>query len=408
MTPVRTISDAERRARLVVRHHLTADAADATQVVDDLVALHATDPATPHLAVAVRVAGASGPGVSAVRDPRLGERDLADALYERRVLWRLHAMRRTLFVVPTAAADVFHGGVASDVAVRERQHLEERVAVGRTPRAAARLLASAEAATQDALATGEWRTQQLTAQVPQLRTSIPIGSGRWTSQATLGSRLLLVLAAEGAVVRGRPAGTWRSSQYTWARTDVWFDRPDAIVDTERSAARLVSRYLARFGPATFDDLRWWTGWTVARTRRALEAVDAVTVRLDDGGEGYVLADDVDGPGPGDVPTSVALLPALDPTPMGWTSRDWYLGVHRDELFDRNGNVGPSVWIDGRIVGGWSQRPDGSVVIRLLEPVTAEIAARVEEQAARLSAWLDGTVVTPRFRTPLERELRDGE
>ena len=32
----------------------------------------------------------------------------------------------------------------------------------------------------------------------------------------ISSRVLIVLAAEGRVVRGRPRGTWISSQYRWA------------------------------------------------------------------------------------------------------------------------------------------------------------------------------------------------
>ncbi|WP_217998032.1 hypothetical protein [Nocardia paucivorans] len=31
-----------------------------------------------------------------------------------------------------------------------------------------------------------------------------------------------------------------------------------------------------------------------------------------------------------------------PCPMGWRSRDWYLGEYAPLLFDRNGNIGPSV------------------------------------------------------------------
>ena len=38
--------------------------------------------------------------------------------------------------------------------------------------------------------------------------------------------------------------------------------------------------------------------------------------------------------------SVALLPALDPTPMGYVERDWFLGPHAPALFDRSGNIGP--------------------------------------------------------------------
>jgi hypothetical protein len=55
--------------------------------------------------------------------------------------------------------------------------------------------------------------------------------------------------------------------------------------------------------------------------------------------------------------------------MGWTIRDFYLDpAHRDHtrpgtLFDRSGNPGPTVWWDGRIVGGWAQRADGEVVVQ---------------------------------------------
>jgi hypothetical protein len=90
--------------------------------------------------------------------------------------------------------------------------------------------------------------------------------------------------------------------------------------------------------------------------------------------------------------------------MGWKERDWYLDGHGARLFDTNGNVGPTVWAGGRIVGGWSQRPDGEVVVGLLERVPAETASRVAAEAAALTAWLDGTVLSTRFPVPLEREL----
>ncbi|GEL19612.1 hypothetical protein PA7_34490 [Pseudonocardia asaccharolytica DSM 44247 = NBRC 16224] len=74
------------------------------------------------------------------------------------------------------------------------------------------------------------------------------------------------------------------------------------------------------------------------------------------------------------------------------------------MFDHSGNIGPTVWWDGRIVGSWGQRRDGEVVVRLLEDVGAEAQAAVEAAAGRLADQLDGTRVTPRFRTPFEREL----
>jgi hypothetical protein len=90
--------------------------------------------------------------------------------------------------------------------------------------------------------------------------------------------------------------------------------------------------------------------------------------------------------------------------MGWKERDWYLGEHRPALFDRAGNAGPTVWWNGRIVGGWSVRGDGQVPFRLLEDVGADAVAAIEAEAARLGGWLGEVKVLPRFATPLAKEL----
>jgi hypothetical protein len=74
------------------------------------------------------------------------------------------------------------------------------------------------------------------------------------------------------------------------------------------------------------------------------------------------------------------------------------------LFDRTGNIGPTVWWEGRIVGGWAQRPSGEVAWRLLEDVGSDAATAISAEAAALEAWLGPARITPRFRTPLEREL----
>ena len=79
-------------------------------------------------------------------------------------------------------------------------------------------------------------------------------------------------------------------------------------------------------------------------------------------------------------------PALDPTAMGWTDRSWYLGPHGPALFDRSGNIGPTIWADGRIVGGWAHRPTGEINYRLLEDVGRDVAAEVE---VRPHGWRPG-------------------
>ncbi len=90
--------------------------------------------------------------------------------------------------------------------------------------------------------------------------------------------------------------------------------------------------------------------------------------------------------------------------MGWQDRDWFLGGHRSALFDRTGNVGPTLWSDGRVVGGWAHRSDGTIALRLLDDVGAEAAEALAAEAERLAGLIGPVRVTPRFRTPLEREL----
>jgi hypothetical protein len=90
--------------------------------------------------------------------------------------------------------------------------------------------------------------------------------------------------------------------------------------------------------------------------------------------------------------------------MGWSDRSWFLGPHKAALFDTNGNAGPTIWLNGSVVGGWAQRASGEIVIRLLDDVGADAIALIESEAERLARWLGTSRVTPRFRTPLEREL----
>jgi hypothetical protein len=148
---------------------------------------------------------------------------------------------------------------------------------------------------------------------------------------------------------------------------------------------------------------WWTGLGVGKVRAALAQLASAEVDLGDGIVGLLLADDIDVEAP--VEPWVAMLPSLDSTTMGWQSRDWYLGAHRDAVFDRNGNAGPTIWVDGRIVGGWAQRRDGDVVWKVFEDVGAEAIAAVEQKAHGLQQFIGAAVVTPRFPTPIDRLLR---
>jgi hypothetical protein len=75
------------------------------------------------------------------------------------------------------------------------------------------------------------------------------------------------------------------------------------------------------------------------------------------------------------------------------------------LFDRNGNAGPTVWVDGRIVGGWAQRADGTIALRLLTDGGAERRSAVDDAAHALERLLGDVRFTVRFPAPLQAQLR---
>ena len=382
----------ERRARLGVRHRLAAGARidDPVAIADGVVALHGTDPASVFLSAAARMVTPS-------------VQPLERALYDDRLLVRTLCMRRTMFVLAVPMVPVVQAACTDALVAGERKRtlrmLEEAGVAD-----AARLLEDLEKATLAAIQeAGEATGAELGKLVPGLGQKLVVGVGtKWEGTVGLTTRVLFLLSTEQKIVRGRPKGGWTSSQYRWSPMSSWLPPSVTLPTADEARIELCRRWLRAFGPARLADLKWWSGLTLGQVRKALSALDVAEVDLD-GAPGVVLADDLE-PTPAPAPW-IALLPSLDPTTMGWQQRSWYLGDYGKALFDTNGNAGPTVWCDGRIVGGWAQRKHtGEVVFRLLEDVGSDVAAGVEAEAARLTEWLGDVRVTPRFPTPLQRQL----
>jgi hypothetical protein len=135
----------------------------------------------------------------------------------------------------------------------------------------------------------------------------------------------------------------------------------------------------------------------------------VEVAIEGLGDGYLmLAEDAQRLRdfvPPDAPF-VFFLPGLDPYIMGYRDRGRFLASeHRAKVFDRAGNAMPTVWVNGRVVGAWGQRRDGSVVYGLLESVGEEEQALLESEVQRLEGFLGDEFLPPRTHTPFTRALK---
>lgn len=382
----------ERRARLMTRHGLVTPVAGPVEAADRMVGLHSSDPATVYLSMWARVLDFDVPV-------------LENALYEDRTLVRILGMRRTMWVVPTDFASAIHSSSTRALAAPQRRRLVRMLETGGVTRNGESWLEAVSERTVEALdRLGEATARELSEEVPELTSKIRAykKDGSLIGEFGASTRVLFQLATEGRVIRGRPLGTWLSSQYRWSTTANWLGSHFESRDRSGAQDSVMRKWLWAFGPGTELDLKWWTGWPVTQVRSSLERIEAVEVDLN-GGTGYVGAEDADVV----EETSrgiVALLPSLDPTTMGWKERDWYLGGHGERLFDRNGNAGPTIWSDGRIVGGWTQREDGEIIGEVFDDVGADVNRSIESELARLQEWLGDMNVTARFRSPHDKEL----
>jgi hypothetical protein len=387
---MRHVSDDERRARIAVRHALAPAArADTPEAVTRaMTVLHATEPATVYLSCWAR-----GDAIDAA--------DVDRALYRDRTLVKQLAMRRTLFVFPRNLLPAVWPSASARVAGNERARMAKDVVTAGLAADGNEWLDRARGEVLAVLA-GEpagLTAAEIRRAVPMLGFKIQVRSGEvWSAP-----RVLTHLGATADIVRGANTGGWHLSRPRWTVLRNWLGEVPEPWTAADGYRELVRRWLGTFGPGTEDDIVWWLGATKAVVRDALAVLEAVPVSLDGGGSGWLLPGDLDEP-PDPGPWT-ALLPVLDPTTMGWKTRDFQLGPHREHIFDRNGNGGATAWVDGRIVGCWVQDADGVVRVHLLEKVSAAARRSLDAEATRLTTWLGGFRVGSVYSSPAMKAAR---
>ncbi|MBJ7288302.1 MAG: AlkZ family DNA glycosylase [Williamsia sp.] len=389
------VTAAQRRARMLRRHLLTdtARADGALEVAQAVVALHATCPPTVFMSVWARTTGF-------VPD------DLQSLLYESRSLVKQLAMRRTVFVVDRATLADAVSAVGPRVAASERTNMLRDLRRSTDFPDPEGWIEAARSAVATELSDGTLASSsELRKRLPELDGVIVSGPlDTWGGSSPMGPRVLNMMSAAGDIVRGPNTAGWHVSRPRWSSMPRWLGAELPLVDPESGHRAMVERWLRSFGPGTETDIVWWLGSTKKAVRTALAQLDAVEVDIEVDTDrfevGYLLPDDLDPVEP--VPPTGAVLPELDPTTMGWKQRGWYLGAHGAEMFDRNGNGGQSIWWDGRIVGGWFLRPDGSTGLHPLEKLSRGATKDLTARADALAGWLGEVRPKPGYPAPFMR------
>jgi len=379
----------ERRARLGERHRLLSRTRtdDLPQIADDLVALHSSDPVTVFLSAMTRMAH---PSLDAVEK----------ALYVDRSLIRHHGMRRTLWVATPPVVRLMHAAATRDLLATERRRTCQLLARSGVEDPELWLAEAEKQVLADLREHGPSTAREIGQRSEALRQRLHLAPGKaYAAVQSAHSRVLYILGFDGKMLRGQPSN-WINGAYRYVDAESWLPGGLGDLDPRQASAELADRWLQRFGPATTDDLQWWMGWTMKRTKEALADCAAMEVDLD-GAAGWLAADD---PPLGPVEPWVAVLPGLDPTIMGWKQRDWYLPSTSIDVFDRAGNGGPSLWVDGRVVGAWAQAKDGVIHTHYFERIATARRREIDQRIDQLKSWIGDTRFTVRFPGDIHARL----
>jgi hypothetical protein len=383
------ISAEERRARLAERHRLLPRTRidDLLQIADDLVALHSSDPVTVFLSAMARMAH---PSIEAVEK----------SLYVDRSLIRHHGMRRTLWVATPPVVRLMHAAATRDLLATERRRTCQLLARSGVEDPERWLAEAEKLVLTDLREYGPSTAREIGQRSEALRQRLHLAPGKaYAAVQSAHTRVLYILGFDGKMLRGQPSN-WINGAYRYVDAESWLPGGLGDLDPRQASAELAGRWLQRFGPATTADLQWWMGWTMKRTKQALADCGAVEVELD-AAAGWLAAND---PPVGPIEPWVAVLPGLDPTIMGWKQRDWYLPSTSMDVFDRAGNGGPSLWVDGRVIGAWAQAKDGLIHTHYFERVAAARRREIDQRIDQLKSWIGDTRFTVRFPGDIHARL----
>ena len=350
--------------------------------------------------------------------------DLQTELQETRRLVRTWTIRGTMHVIRTVDLPLFRAALLPDWETRWSVFLDHY-------------------ATRDQRRTAAEAALEVLRDGPATRAELLERVGRtlggappWLAALFSGyGGVLKDLSYQGLIIHGPTGdGPGRSGEVSFVRTEDWLGSGSPAsppADADAALSVLLTRYLQAYGPASVQDFAYWSGVTVARTRRALELAGDQVGPADPGlragsiGPGSLLdirppggpgglggpdgaagkggpggqagsdgaagkgglaesgSDDHCPPGPA---APVAFLPKFDSYVLAHRDKFYLEEPYRREVFRAAADVAATVVADGVVVGTWRWQGTGSsrsVAASLFGTPSPELIRLVDEEGSRL-------------------------
>lgn len=342
------------RATLARQLLLRREDVAVPEAVRRVVAVQAQEPASPYVALWNRVAGF---------DPAE-----LDAAYSERAVVRATLVRITLHAVHAGDYTAFHEAMLPSLRA-SRLHDRRYTSTGLTA-------ADADALVPHVLAfAASPRTQAEIEAMLADRLGAPPEPRLWWALRTFAP---LVHAPSG--------GPWT---FGGRRSFVAAPTAPPRVDPDESLRRLVLRYLEGFGPASPADVAQFALRRRSAVREALAGL-AGTVTTVDGPGGTALFDVPGGPLPdGDTPAPPRLMAMWDSVLLAYADRSRVIPPeYRQLVARRNGDVLPTLLVDGHVCGVW-RAVDGGIEALAFHRLADDAWDGLAAEARGLLALLSG-------------------
>jgi hypothetical protein len=233
---------------------------------------------------------------------------------------------------------------------------------------------------------------------------------------------LLMLMARGEVVRAK-ANHARSNLTSYASTNKWVQGYKLeIIDEQEATTQLIREHIERFGPVSVDDIAWWLRQTKTTVKKVLQQLEEDVVSIKTGeSDKFMHKEDMEiaaslSPSSEDL---VWFLPYEDHFLKAFIDRTGFIEEDiQSKLFpaDRKhywpsnpdapqdmpsigvratGEVRPSVWLNGRVVGRWEVDNDSDlkkVVTSLYSKVTKPQERMIEQVRKQLEAFINSSLM----------------
>jgi len=210
------------------KQHLTdrAKTNDVVQIVKDLIGLHATSPTTPYLSLFARTRN-------------FQQRTLDHELYSRRRLGKIRFVRQTVHILSKDMIPTAYAATIKTLQLTSTQYCRY---LGITQQ-------QYEETSKKVIETLKGRKMTTKQLRNELDTTLNL------------SPILNLMCDQFLLIRGPPEKGWKSNLHTYYLFNEHFPDINLKADNEEKAREhIVKQYIASFGPATENDVCWWTGF----------------------------------------------------------------------------------------------------------------------------------------------------